>query len=186
MKKLKIKPKVLIISSVLLIIIIVVITILSIISSNKKNKENIDIIKNNYQSLVDEIANYNEIRSEYIKLSQNFYLETYAENHDKYLDILTKYNENIKKIDTSVNNISKPCKKIYKDKDINKICSSYSKTYEKLVNLYVGDLFTYNKNITKYNTYKNVSLDSFKMIHSDYIDYNHDGIYEGKNNYEEN
>lgn len=184
MKKTKIKPKIIIITSILFIIIIVVIT-LGIVNGSKKNTENINIIKDNYQSLIDEIANYNTIRSDYIELSKNFYLETYDKNHDKYLDILTKYNENIKKIDNTINNLLKPCEKIYKNKDINKICSSYHKTYEKVINLYVSDLLTYNENITKYNTYKNLSIDKFKMIHSDYIDYNHDGIYEGKNKYEE-
>ena len=62
---------------------------------------------------------------------------------------------------------------------LNKICSNYGKSYEKLVNLYVGDINGYNTKISEYNSYKNATISMFNMVHLEYIDYNEDGVYEG-------
>ena len=38
----------------------------------------------------------------------------------------------------------------------------------------------YNENIKKYNEYKEESIEAFIPIHKEYIDYNNNGVYEGR------
>lgn len=181
----KISKKKLIISFSILLIIIIIINIFIVINNKQKDNKNIEIIKSSYQSLVDEVSNYNDIRSKYIDLTNNFYLDTFKDHYEEYNDLLTKYNEVINYIDTSINKLDNSCYKLYKDKDINKICRNYKSTYEKLINLYVSDISKYNKFIDEYNAYKNDSVLPFEMLHQEYIDYNNDQIFEGKDNNEE-
>lgn len=163
----------------------IVILVFSIISDKRSEKNNIKIIESNYQEIVNEVSNYNDVRSEYILLLQDFYLSTYQNDHDKYIDILDRYDSVMKKLDEIVLNLEEPCQKLYKDGDINKICQSYGKTYEKLVNLYVSDINKYNDNINMYNDYYNEDIDKREMIHKEYIDYNDDLVYEGIGSHEE-
>ena len=53
---------------------------------------------------------------------------------------MNKYNNNIAEIDTYINNIKSKCNHLYRDSKVNNICDTYQLTYEKLINLYVGDL----------------------------------------------
>jgi len=48
-------------------------------------------------------------------------------------------------IDEAIDRISSKCNNLYKDSSINTICNNYQKTYEKLINLYIGDLLKYNE-----------------------------------------
>jgi hypothetical protein len=97
-----------------------------------------------------------------------------------YLVKMAKYNENIKKIDSNIANIEPKCNVIYKELSVNKICDSYKELYEKLINLYISDIENYNNKITSYNEYKKESINQFEMVHKEYIDYNLDQIYKGK------
>ena len=49
-----------------------------------------------------------------------------------------------------------------------------------MINLYITDLNMYKKSIKKYNEYNNANIAAFEMIHKEYIDYNHDNKYEGR------
>ena len=176
------------------IIIIIIILILgfcglvygSYTKNQKENEKNIAIIKSAYDSLSGDIKTYNQIRSEYNDMLSNFFLETYKDSHESYQELLTKYNEVVKSIDSSVKKMDQRCNHLYEDITINNICTNYSIIYEKLINLYVTDLNIYNSNIEAYNEYKKENIEKFAMIHSDYIDYNNDGIYEGRDMNEEN
>ena len=163
--------------------------VLNIKEAQKEMNKNSEIIKNNYEKFTSSIEPYNKIRTDYITISSNFYYDTYKQKHEEYINILTKYNEIITEIDTAVDYIASRCDVIYKDSKTNSICSNYQKTYEKLINLYINDLSDYNNKITKYNEYKadtEETVSKFLMIHQEYIDYNHDKIYEGKDNKGEN
>lgn len=180
------KKMLIIIISILLVILGgILIIIYNINKSNKIKNENMDIINDSYSNLSENVNSYNEIRKEYLELSSNFFYETFMSDKDKYVDILNRYNEVIKDIDSNIEKINDRCNIVYSDKFINKICNNYQELYEKLINLYVMDINNYNKKIEGYNDYKNENLDKFEMIHDKYIDYNNDKIYEGVDNNEE-
>ena len=148
-------------------------------------KDNMNIIENNYKELTNNVNDYNTIRKELNDKLSLFFYDNYLKEKNKYEEILNKYNDTITKIDSNINNIDTRCNVIYKKIDINKICSSYKTLYEKLINLYVKDLKTYNDKVTGYNDYKKAEEQLFNMIHNNYIDYNKDEIYEGISSNEE-
>jgi len=158
----------------------------NIVKEKEAINEKIDKINKDYKELSEVVNTYNEIRTKYIDLTSNFILDKYKDNHEEYVELFTNYNNAINEIDNLVKDISTNCNYIYKDKNANNICSSYKILYEKLVNLYVGDLLDYNIKLSKYNEYKNDNIPEFKMVHNDYVDYNNDNVYEGRDTSEEN
>ena len=176
-KKIKL---IIIIGIILVTILILSLFIINIINDKKETNKNMDIINNNYNELSTNVKEYNQIRTELSSKLNNFIYEKYSEEHDSYVDILNRYNDNIKKIDLNIKNINDLCNVIYNDISVNKICNSYKDTYEKLINLYVSDLTNYNNKVSSYNEYKEADISLFELIHKDYIDYNNDKKYEGK------
>ncbi len=158
----------------------IIFLVYNILNANKLKKENIDEIKNTYNDLTQNINEYNDIRTKYNEKLSSFVLTTYEEEHEEYTNLLKEYNENIKKIDTNIDKLKEKCNILYNDININKICSNYETMYEKIINIYVTDLNMYNDKIKKYNEYKNKEIALFEMIHKDYIDYNEDNAYEGR------
>jgi len=181
------KKNQLIIPIIIIFIISSIIIIVSNVNKARQNtKTNLNVIKSSYATLSSNIQEYNQIRERYNILSQEFILETYKNNHEEYTRVLTEYNDVIEKIDLSIISINSRCNQLYSDQEVNKICNNYRQIYEKLINLYITDLNNYNDNLTKYNEYKNDDIELFTLLHTNYIDYNSDGIYEGRDTSEEN
>lgn len=169
--------KIILIISVVLVVIVGL--VVGILNDKKKTRENMEIIKENYDFLSANVNEYNQIRNDLSDKLNNFIYEDYDMEHSGYVELLTKYNNNIGLIAGNINTINIKCNVIYSDISVNKICDSYSILYEKLVNLYVMDFNNYNSKISSYNEYKNEDVSLFNMIHKEYIDYNNDGKYEG-------
>ena len=183
MKKEKSNNKIkliIIIGVIVIVLIIIALFIVNIINDRKEATKNMKVIETSYNELSANVTEYNQIRTELSEKLNNFVYEKYPDEHENYVKILTKYNENIKKIDSNITSINSKCSVIYNDISINKICDSYKEIYEKLVNLYVSDLTNYNNKVTSYNEYKETDTSLFELIHKDYIDYNEDKKYEGK------
>ena len=173
----KSSKKIMLIISVVLILVVVL--VIGIVNDKKKSSKNMELIKDYYEELSTNVNKYNQIRSDLSNKLNNFIYADYSKEHDDYVLILNKYNNNIGLIDKSVKIINSNCNVIYSDISVNKICGSYKILYEKLVNLYVMDLNNYNSKISSYNEYKKENIELFTMIHNRYIDYNDDGKYEG-------
>ena len=74
----------------------------------------------------------------------------------------------------------------YNDASVNSQCSNYKNIYEQVINYFVGDIKLYNDNVLKYNEYQK-SIQSSLLVNNyvtdkNYIDYNGDKKYEGKEN----
>ena len=164
---------------VLVLLVIVLLLVIGIVNDKKNSKKNMELIKENYDLLSNNVNEYNQIRNSLSDKLNNFIYEEYSKEHDGYVELLNKYNNNIGLIAGNVNVINSKCNVIYSDISVNKICDSYGVLYEKLINLYVIDLNNYNNKISSYNEYKNEDVELFNMIHKEYIDYNDDGKYEG-------
>lgn len=164
---------------VLIIIGVIVLFIVNFKKDQKKNEKSMEIIENNYNDLTLEVKNYNQIRREYIDLFDGLYYDSFSSKKDDALKLMNKYNESIKNIDKYVGKISSRCDYLYRDKNVNTICNGYGVVYEKLVNLYVGDLTKYNNFVKEYNASQNDNMENIVALHTDYIDYNKDGKLEG-------
>ena len=180
------KKKMNIITLVLVIITIIIIIIGlyigNIVHERKTVQKNIELIKYNYNEFTNNILEFNQIRTNLSNKLNNFVYTTYIDEHQNYIELLNKYTDNIKKIDANVSNITKRCDFTYNDKNINIICDSYESAYEKMVNLYVSDVINYNNKIKSYNEQyiTEEELGQFDAAHKEYIDYNNDKKYEGK------
>ncbi len=171
--------------NILIILGIIVLTGLIIaiiigIKSSKEAKNNAEYIRKNYNLLADKITKYNEIREEYTNMSKVLLMDSYMDSHNDYVELIDNYGSVVTDIDSYISNINFRCNRLYSDKEINNICNNYKKIYEKLVNLYVNDINSYNDFLDKYNKYKDSSLEKIVLVHKDYIDYDNDGVYEGK------
>ncbi len=173
--------KSLLISVIIIIIVtIIAITVLLVSKERKESKNNMEIIRKNYHMLSESVTKYNEIRTKYSELTGVLVIDKFKEKQEEINKLMDEYNKEIENIDTYISNINLRCDgRIYNDSEITKVCDSYKETYEKLVNLYVGDVKNYNEFITKYNETKKESLELFVGIHKDYIDYNKDNAYTG-------
>lgn len=165
----------------LILIIIVIIFVINIYREKKTSVKNMEIIKNNYSELSANVTDYNKIRENLSGKLNNFTYENFPKEYEDYNELLKSYNDNIEKIDNNISNINSKCNNIYNDISVNKICDSYKTLYEKIINLYVIDLTNYNNKVISYNEYTNNNIEVFKLMHEDYIDYNEDSVYEGKN-----
>lgn len=176
----KSSKKIILISGVVLVVLVsIIVIVIGIINDKRESSRNMELIKDNYELLSTNVSEYNQIRSELSSKLNNFIYENYSKEHSGFVELLTRYNNNISLIDENVKVINSKCNVIYNDISVNKICDSYKILYEKLINLYVMDLNNYNNKISSYNEYKNENIELFNMIHKEYIDYNDDGKYEG-------
>ena len=181
------KSKKTILIGVLLIIFVAFVIVFALLTRKDKmeTERNMESIKKNYNLLTTSVGEYNEIRAKYATMSEVLLMDKYEESHEEYINLLTDYNKVMKEIDSYITNISFRCNNKYSDSEVTKVCDNYKSLYEKLVNLYVNDINNYNKFIEKYNEYKEAKLEKFEMVHEDYIDYNSDNIYEGREEREE-
>ena len=182
-KKRRIKKSV-IYGFIVVVLVIIVIIILGI-NKNKKNvQNNTDIILKNYNLLSNSAKEYNEIREKFTKDTSGIYIDDYIEEQENYEDLLHEYSSVMTDIDKYIKEIDLKCQKKYSN-NASKICNNYKGTYEKLVNLYINDINSYNDIVNKYNEYKGTNIDLFKSIYDNYIDYNNDNVYEGRDSSEE-
>ena len=185
MKSKKRKLKKSVIYGFILIIIIVIIALILMVNKDKKNTQNnTDIIVNNYNLLSDNVKQYNEIREKFMKETSGVFIDDYIDEQEDFEDLLHEYSSVMTDIDKYIEKIDSKCKEKYNSKEAGKICNNYKVTYEKLVNLYINDINSYNDIITKYNEYRNKSLELFNGIYKDYLDYNNDGKFEGRDSSE--
>ena len=181
------KKKVVIIISVIVFLVLLIGLVIGININNKIKimNDNMIVIQKEYDKIRDNVLEYNNIRSEYLDLTNDFYYETFMDKYQEYTSLLDRYDKVIDKIDNSILEIDKKCNIVYKDDNTNKICNSYKKLYEKIINLYVMDGNNYNKRVEGYNSYKNDSIELHDIKYKDYIDYNNDNKYEGIDSNEE-
>lgn len=162
--------------------IIIIICLFIIVFNNYINiNRDISVVKNSYNNLSDNVDSYNNIRGELEVLFNNFRYDSFNLDISKYEDIFIRYDNVIKKIDYNIVNLDNRCNIKYNDKNVNKICSNYKIIYEKIINLYIGDLSYYNSVVSSYNEYSDGGVDFVNLLYDKYIDYNDDGIYDGKN-----
>jgi len=179
----KSSKKIILISGIVLVVLVsIIVIVIGVVKDKKESSKNMDLIKDNYELLSTNVNEYNQIRSDLSNKLNNFIYADYNKEHDDYVLILNRYNNNIGLIDENVKVINSKCNVIYSDISVNKICDSYKILYEKLINLYVMDLNNYNNKISSYNEYKKEDIELFDMIYNEYIDYNDDGKYEGVSN----
>ena len=170
--------KKLIITSLIIIVIVLILLLVKINQEQTKTRNNIEIIKQNYEELKININNYNSDRSKLIN-NNDYYQETFKESYEELIKILSSIDNDTSKITKNIENIDNCCQnKFYKDSNITNICKKYKTTYEKTVNTFINDINDINLLIEKYNNETNSNLVKYSSNNiKDYIDYDKDGKY---------
>lgn len=193
------KKKLSIILGVVGIALIIFGIILSFISNVKKDQKEMnsrmDTIVTEYSKFEKNIEEFNKTRkSLHEEFLDKVYYETLTQNDTAYKTKLTDYETQVAKISQGTKTIREYCKDgiYYSSSDVNNKCNSFKLGYEEMVNSFVDDINTYNKNITAYNKYlddegntTSLKLETYQTKKT-YIDYNNDGKYSGKEESDKN
>jgi len=193
------KKKLSIILGVVGVALIIFGIILSFISNVKKDQKEMnsrmDTIVTEYSKFEKNIEEFNKTRkSLHEEFLDKVYYETLTQNDTAYKTKLTDYETQVAKISQSTKTIREYCKDgiYYSSSDVNNKCNSFKLGYEEMVNSFVDDINTYNKNITAYNKYlddegntTSLKLETYQTKKT-YIDYNNDGKYSGKEESDKN
>ncbi|MBR6137827.1 MAG: hypothetical protein IKQ06_06710 [Bacilli bacterium] len=121
----------------------------------------------------------------YTEVLGNVYYDTMYKTDETVKGKLNEYEAIVDGIKKDTKKLDSLCKHVYyPDSEVNKMCTNYKSIYEQVVNYYVTDIHTYNDNVEKYNAYQDTIKKDLKIrkYHTeyDYIDYNGDNIFDGK------
>lgn len=165
---------------VLSLIVCTAAIIFAIINHREKTlDENVIIIRDIYGELSNNVTDNILIRKDVIDKLSLYNLDTYADEHNEYQELMNKYIENVKKIDSNIETLDSICDVQYEDNTTNVLCRSYDELYEEVVNIYITNINNYNNKLIGHNQKKKTNYTKYELIHEDYVDLNKDGTYQG-------
>lgn len=178
--------KILIITIILLLIAFGVYTFISSFKEDKEiTKEKMKEITENYQKFNDSVLTFAKGRDYIYNQRENTYLEEYAKNTDAWNKLIKDHQTNIENIEKNSKILKENCTYKYADPNVNSKCTVFKSTYEAAMNYYISDIKSYNKSVNEYNEWaknnnKNALNKGKLPIYKDYIDYDNDKEYFGK------
>lgn len=181
------KKKIIIIITIILVFCIILFGIWFIYdlkkdqANTRKVMSEVDIY---YDQFGDSIDSFNDIRNDlYLNVFENTYYDTLLQNDVVVKSLFLEYENSVNDVSDKASNLKMLCDMAYyPDKDINLKCRQFESVYEQVINAFKSDVDLYNLAIEDYNNYKEASDVGLEKIKTniDYIDYNRDGNYEGK------
>jgi len=183
------KKKIALIIILIIVLVLLIFGIYTFITSFKEDKkitaEKANQIIESYNQFNENVLTFAKERDNIYKLRENTYLEEFAKNTDGWDKLMNTHSQNIKKIEQSSKLLKENCKFTFADPNVNSKCTVFKSTYEAANNYYISDIKSYNKTVKEYNdwakTNNKPTLNQIKLeIHKNYIDYDKDGEYFGK------
>ena len=108
----------------------------------------------------------------------NVYFDTLYSNDTNIKNKLSNYENLVDELKKNTNSLDDLCNDMYyPDGTINSKCNNYKSIYEQVVNYFVTDINKYNEYQKSINSDKTLAL---YKTDKDYIDYNEDKIFDGK------
>lgn len=121
-------------------------------------------------------------------LSNLYYDNMY--NTDGIIKVkLSNYESLVDELGKNAKTLNALCEDVYyPDGNVNNKCFNYKSIYEQVVNFFLSDIEVYNKNVKEYNDYQTANNLTFLVKEykskKKYIDYNEDGVFDGKEDIE--
>lgn len=168
------------------ILVLLGVAIFIISDQNEKNmrdKENSEKIVAGFGNFSDAATVFSDKRVEvYDTMFQDVILEDYASLKGSYDTLFNEYLKTLQDMDEAGKDLKELCPNhTYKDDDVVSKCSSYMTAYETSVNYFIKDMNLYNDQIELYNETATEPLELYQNNqYSDYIDFNGDGTYLGR------
>ena len=168
------------------ILVLLGVAIFIISDQNEKNmrdKENSEKIVAGFGNFSDAATVFSDKRVEvYDTMFQDVILEDYASLKESYDTLFNEYLKTLQDMDEAGKDLKELCPNhTYKDDDVVSKCSSYMTAYETSVNYFIKDMNLYNNQIKLYNETATEPIELYQNNqYSDYIDFNGDGTYLGR------
>lgn len=173
----------------LIILILIGLGIFTFIASFKEDKEitkeKMNEITKNYEKFNNSVLTFAKGRDYIYNQKENTYLEEYSKNTDVWNKMIEDHKKNIESVEKNSKNLKENCVHKYADPNINSKCTIFKSTYEAAMNYYISDIKNHNKDVDEYNKWaknnnKNQLNKGELTIYKDYIDYDKDKEYFGK------
>ena len=168
------------------ILVLLGVAIFIISDQNEKimrDKENSEKIVAGFTNFSDAANTFSNKRLEvYDTMFQDVILEDYAALKESYDTLFNEYLKTLQDMDEAGKDLKELCPNhTYKDDDVVSKCSSYMTAYETSVNYFIKDMNLYNDQIELYNETAAEPIELYQNNqYSDYIDFNGDGTYLGR------
>lgn len=147
-------------------------------------------VEDTYGSYKQEIINLNTTRDAiYDEVFSNLYFETLNLTINDCFNRLQEYEQQLDNIKTLVDTLQTNCENVYfPEKEVNTMCQTFQSSYEETVNYFVNDIKQINNYIEEYNNYNQENQTGVPPLQQynttkDYIDFNHDKEYIGKEDF---
>lgn len=162
-------------------------SILSFIKSIKEDTKNTNIniekIDKNYKEILEKIDIFNESRSDLMDLLENVYTNNLKEKYNNIINLIQSEDDSVNDIKILVSTLDNLCPHDYINSKAKKECSLYQDYFEQMTNVLITDTNKINELINKYNANYEDKLEIYNSKSNDeYIDYNKDGKYLGREN----
>ena len=146
-----------------------------------------DKILEAYPTFNQMVNDFSNLRNQFYSYKEDLYLETLRDNAEAWNTFMSNYAGGIQKVEDSAQVLKENCDLEYGDVKVSTKCTNFKANYEAAMNYYISDVKFYNQMVSeyeKYNTegggkYPVVNKAEYK-IYEDYIDYDKDGEYFGK------
>lgn len=129
---------------------------------------------------------FENLRDElYTEVLSNLYYDNMFTNDGIIKTKLSNYERLVDELDKNAKTLNALCEDVYyPDGNVNNKCFNYKSIYEQVINFFLSDIEVYNNNVKKYNEYQAANNLTFAVkeykTKKKYIDYNGDGVFDGK------
>ncbi len=160
--------------------------IINLKADKDETNKRMDDVSNIFENFSANTSVFESFRDElYNQVLSNVYFESMYATNAVVKNKLSNYENLVDELEKNVRKLDKLCNDVYyPSSDVNGKCYNYKSIYEQVVNYFVSDIKMYNVNVAKYNNYQaglksNLKIEEYKTK-KDYIDYNGDKKFDGK------
>ncbi len=148
-------------------------------------KEKSNEIVQNFDLFNKSVQQFAKERDYFYNQRENTFLEEFAKNTKNWNDLIKDYQKSIENIEKNSTILKENCTVKFADPNINSKCTIFKSTYEAANNYYISDIKNYNKTVDEYNKWAKEKGENHLnkgnlTIYKDYIDYDKDKEYFGK------
>ena len=146
-----------------------------------------DKILEAYPTFNQMVNDFSNLRNQFYSYKEDLYLETLRDNAEAWNTFMSNYADGIQKVEDSAQVLKENCDLEYGDVKVSTKCTNFKVNYEAAMNYYISDVKLYNQMVSEYEKYNTESGGKYPVvnkaeykIYEDYIDYDKDGEYFGK------
>lgn len=152
-----------------------------------QTKEKMKEVLDAYPTFNENIEKFSDKRNILYEYKEDLYFETLSENVDVWNKFMEEYALGIKNIESSSKKLKANCNIQYGDVNTNSKCTAFIANYEAAHNYYISDVTMYNELVNSYDDWNKEHGGKYSTVnkaeypvYKDYIDFDKDGEYFGK------